>query len=57
MNIIVNILFYILATFLSVKTVFYGIFEIQQKNFFGGVFVIIFSSLVYLLFIIVMIFN
>ncbi len=50
MNYIVNILFYILATFFGIKTIFYGLYEIQQKNKFGGSFVIIFCIFAYVLF-------
>ncbi len=57
MNIIVRILSYVLVTFLIIKAIFYGFFEIQQKNAFGGFFVIAFSSFVYIFFVLIMAFQ
>lgn len=54
MNYIVNVLFYILATFFGVKTIFYGAYEIKQKNIFGGIFVIGFCISAYVLFVVMM---
>ena len=53
MNLLV-IIFYIIATIFSIKTISYGIFELKQKNFFGGTFVILFSVFSYVLFFIAM---
>lgn len=54
MNYIVNILFYILATFFCIKTIFYGIYEFNQKNTLGGISITVFSVIAYILFIIMM---
>lgn len=54
MNYTVNILFYILATFFGIKTIFYGIYELHQKNILGGIFVVGFSIIAYILFIAMM---
>ena len=54
MNYLVNSLFYIIATFFSIKTIFYGIYELKQKNLFGGSFVIIFSIASYILVLVMM---
>ena len=55
MNYLINILFYILATFFGIKTIFFGVYEIQQKNIFGGVLVILFALQAYVLFVAMMI--
>ncbi len=51
---IIKIFFYFLATFFEIKTVFYGSYEIEQKNKFGGTFIIIFSAISYILFLVMM---
>lgn len=50
MNYLINILFYMLATFFGIKTIFFGVYEIQQKNIFGGILVIMFALQAYILF-------
>jgi len=54
MNILTNCLFFILSTFFCIKTIFYGIYELKQKNTFGGSFVIVLSFISYILFIVIM---
>ena len=49
MKIIILTILFILASLSTFKTIFYGIYEIKQKNIFGGICVISFSSLAYLL--------
>lgn len=43
---------FIIATVIIIKTICYGIFEIKEKNKFGGSLVITISVISYLLFII-----
>lgn len=50
MDFLIAILFFSLASFFGIKTIFFGIYEIQQKNIFGGSFVIIFATLAFVLF-------
>ena len=50
MKIIFIIMIFIIASLFTVKTVYYGIYEINQQNKFGGIFVITFAFMAYLLF-------
>lgn len=54
MNWLIVAFFYLIATFFSIKTIMYGVFEIKQKNTFGGAFVIVFSIATYVLFAVMM---
>ena len=52
MNYFIIFLIYLFATFTIIKSIFYGIYELKQQNTFGGIFVITFCVLSYLLFVI-----
>lgn len=53
-DMLVFIIIFIIATVIMIKTIGYGIFEIKEKNKFGGSLVVFISVISYLLFIIMM---
>ena len=54
MDLFIFILFYIIATIIGIKTISYGIFEIKEKNIFGGSLVIFITIAAYVLFAVLM---
>ena len=47
---IFTIILFCLASFATTKTLFYSMYELKQKNKFGGICVILFSVISYLMF-------
>lgn len=54
MNIFIVVLFYIIAILITIRTISYGVFEIKQKNKFGGSLVILIAIASFVFFAVMM---
>lgn len=54
MDLFIFISLYIIATIIGIKTISYGIYEIKEKNKFGGSLVILVTIAAYVLFAVLM---